>query len=122
MGLRPDNPRMIEAAEYLKTALPDPRRPDYYYWYYGCLSLYQHQGPVWEMWNQEMKKTLLSMQVRNGDAAGSWPATGQWTPRGGLVMSTAMATLSLEVYYRYLPMYRTLPAGPATQPATKPAP
>ena len=122
MGLRPGNPRMIEAAEYLKTALPDPRRPDYYYWYYGCLSLYQHQGPVWEMWNQEMKKTLLSMQVRNGEAAGSWPATGQYTPRGGLVMSTAMATLSLEVYYRYLPMYRTLPAGPATQPATKPAP
>jgi len=62
------------------------------------------------------------MQVRSGEAAGSWPATGQWTPRGGLVMSTAMATLSLEVYYRYLPMYRTLPAGPATQPATKPAP
>ena len=122
MGLRPDNPRMIEAAEYLKTALPDPRKPGFYYWYYGCLSLYQHQGPIWEMWNQEMKKTLLPMQVRGGDAAGSWPANGQFAPRGGLVMSTAMATLSLEVYYRYLPMYRTLPSGPATQPATKPAP
>jgi hypothetical protein len=123
MGLRPENPRMIEAAEYLKTAVPDPRRPGYYYWYYGCLSLYQHQGPIWEMWNQEMKKSLLSMQVRNGSSAGAWPASGQWTQRGGLVMSTAMATLSLEVYYRYLPMYHAIPpAGPTTLPATKPAP
>ena len=33
-------------------------------------------------------------------------------------MSTAMATLSLEVYYRYLPMYRRLvPAEPTTKPA-----
>ncbi len=121
MGLRPENPRMIEAAEYLKTALPDPRKPGFYYWYYGCLSLYQHQGPVWEMWNQEMKKTLLPMQVRTGDAAGAWPASGQYAQRGGLVMSTAMATLSLEVYYRYLPMYHGIPSGPTTQPTTKPA-
>jgi hypothetical protein len=26
-------------------------------------------------------------------------------PRGGRVFSTALAALSLEVYYRYLPMY-----------------
>ena len=120
MGLRPDNPRMIEAAEYLKTSLPDPRRPGFYYWYYGCLSLYQHQGPIWEMWNQEMKKTLLAMQVRKGAGAGSWPAKGQYAPRGGLVMSTAMATLSLEVYYRYLPMYHPIPK-PQPVTATKPA-
>ncbi len=118
MGLRSSNPRMIEAAEYIKTALPDARRPSFYYWYYGCLSLYQHQGPIWEMWNQEMKKTLLSMQVRKGGSAGSWPATGQYAPRGGVVMSTAMATLSLEVYYRYLPMYhRIVLETPTTQPA-----
>jgi len=41
----------------------------------------------------------------------------------GLTMSTAMATLSLEVYYRYLPMYHAIPAArPTTQPTTKPAP
>ena len=108
MGLRPENPRMIDGANYLKTALPDARRTNYYYWYYGALALYQHQGPIWEMWNEQQKKVFLATQVRKGDDAGSWPTSGKWTKSkngGGRVMSTAMATLSLEVYYRYLPMY-----------------
>ena len=116
MGLRPENPRMIDGAEYLKTALPDARKTNYYYWYYGALALFQHQGPVWKMWNEQMKKVFLSTQVRKGGDAGSWPTTGQWTSKkngGGRVMSTAMATLSLEVYYRYLPMYRWMSAAPA---------
>jgi hypothetical protein len=47
---------------------------------------------------------------------------GQWNQAGPLV-TTAMATLSLEVYYRYLPMYGAIPAArPTTQPTTKPAP
>ena len=52
--------------------------------------------------------------------AGSWPAKGPYAPRGGVVMSTAMATLSLEVYYRYLPMYHPIPK-PQAEPTTKPA-
>ena len=56
-----------------------PRDQSYYYWYYGCLSLFQHQGPVWEAWNEQMKKVFLKTQVRKGDEAGSWPPTGKWT-------------------------------------------
>ena len=49
---------------------------------------------------------------RQGDDAGAWPDTGQWTKgKGGKIMATAMSALSLEVYYRYLPMY-TLPERP----------
>ena len=37
--------------------------------------------------------------------------------------STTACLVSLEVYYRYLPMYHAIPAPrAATQPATKPAP
>ncbi len=117
MGVRPEHPRMIGGAEYLKTALPDARKTNYYYWYYGALTLFQHQGPIWDMWNEQMKKVFLSTQVRKGGDAGSWPTNGQWTKQkngGGRVMSTGMATLSLEVYYRYLPMYRSM--GPAAAP------
>jgi len=106
MGVRPTEPRMADSANLLKINLPREGKVNYYYWYYGCLSMFQHQGPIWELWNQQMKKTLLKMQVRKGDQAGSWEPKGQWTPgKGGRVMSTAMSTLSLEVYYRYLPMY-----------------
>jgi hypothetical protein len=106
MGVRPTDPMMEDSVSLIKINLPQKGRPNYYYWYYGCLSMFQHQGPVWELWNKQMKESLLSMQVRKGDAIGSWEPKGQWTSgKGGRVMSTAMSTLSLEVYYRYLPMY-----------------
>jgi len=64
-----------------------------------------------------MKESLLGMQNKQGDHVGSWEPKGQWTSgKGGRVMSTAMATLSLEVYYRYLPMY-SRPKVRALEPA-----
>jgi hypothetical protein len=109
LGVPPAAPRMGESAAYIKTKPPARGSPDYYYWYYACLSLYQHQGPVWEAWNKEMKKVLLGSQERSGRQAGSWQPGGPHGGAAGRVVCTAMATLSLEVYYRYLPMYR-LPA------------
>ena len=120
MGVRPTHPRMADSAELIKINLPQKGRPNYYYWYYGCLSMFQHQGPIWELWNKQIKKTLLDMQTRQGGQAGSWEPKGQWTSgKGGRVMSTAMATLSLEVYYRYLPMY-SRPKVKAPDPVKKP--
>jgi len=107
MGMRPDNPRMEDAVSLIKINLPQKgKKPNYYYWYYACLSMFQHQGPAWELWNKQMKATLLDLQVRTGDHAGSWEPKGEWASgKGGRIMATAMSTLSLEVYYRYLPMY-----------------
>ncbi len=43
----------------------------------------------------------------NLDKIGSWsPAGAKWGSSGGRVYATAMAVLSLEVYYRYLPLYK----------------
>ena len=36
-----------------------------------------------------------------GCRRGSWDPTGRWSPEGGRVYSTALAVLTLEVYYRY---------------------
>lgn len=106
MGVPPTDQRQAGSAAYLQNNMPNPGNPNYYYWYYACLALHQHRGPVWEEWNAKMKPTLLGSQIRQGDDAGSWPDKGQWTKgRGGKIMSTAMSALSLEVYYRYLPMY-----------------
>jgi prenyltransferase beta subunit len=106
MGTPPTDQRQAGSAAYLKSNLPNPGSPNYYYWYYACLALHQHRGPLWQEWNARMKPTLLTTQIKQGDDAGSWPDKGQWTKgRGGKIMSTAMSALSLEVYYRYLPMY-----------------
>ena len=107
LGLPPDDPRMEETATYLKTSLPskDKEKINYYYWYYGSLALYQHQGPVWEQWNGQLRDILTKAQKIQGDESGSWDPAGQWSHECGRVVTTALATLSLEVYYRYLPLY-----------------
>ncbi|MCP4378259.1 MAG: hypothetical protein GY794_19045, partial [bacterium] len=115
MGMKPDNPQIADSVSLLRINLPQKSKPNYYYWYYGCLSMFQHQGPEWDIWNRQMKKTLLTMQDTKGDYRGTWAPKGMWgAGRGGRIMSTAMATLSLEVYYRYLPMYSRVKLKPTT--------
>lgn len=94
-----------EGADFLLEELPGEGQDNFYYWYYATLTLYQSQGPAWETWNDALKVRLLSTQRRSDDLAGSWDPTTVWGGYGGRVYSTAMATLSLEVYYRYLPLY-----------------
>ncbi len=101
----PTEPRMAESAEILKMRQINVRNPDYYYVYYGTLALYQHQGPVWTDWNERIKETLPLLQKKNGSEKGSWDNSAAHAAAGGRVVSTTLATLSLEVYYRLLPMY-----------------
>jgi hypothetical protein len=105
MGVPATEPIMRETAQYLNTSLPAANNPDYYFWYYGTLALYQHQGPIWEEWNNRMRPILVNGQVTQGEHAGSWNPAGQWAGQSGRAVTTALATLSLEVYYRYLPLY-----------------
>jgi hypothetical protein len=101
----PTDPMMQESAEYLKMQPMNVRAPDLYQVYYTTLALYQHQGPIWLAWNEKLKEVLPLIQRKGGAESGSWDANGQHIAPGGRVVSTAFATLSLEVYYRLLPMY-----------------
>lgn len=118
-----------EAIEYLLQDMPSDGKANLYYWYYGTLALFQIQGEPWQHWNERMQEQLIRRQVAEGEQAGSWSPDTMWGGYGGRVYSTALATLCLEVYYRYLPIYgvdhqpslarrpqtnRTLP--PATNP------
>ncbi len=93
-----------EATDYLKFAPKRQRnKADYYYWYYGSLALSQIGGEPWRQWNEQMRETLIDLQRKDG----SWnERISQYGKRGGVFYATAMSTLSLEVYYRYLPTYK----------------
>ncbi len=52
-----------------------------------------------------LTEQLLSHQQQSGRTAGSWDSTDRWSKLGGRVYQTALCTLMLEVYYRYLPSY-----------------
>lgn len=114
--VQPSDPRMQESAERLKMSPMNVRTPDFYHVYYATLALYQHQGPVWLEWNEKLKETLPLIQRKGGAEGGSWDPHGPHIAPGGRVISTTFATLSLEVYYRLLPMYgfRNDDAPPAT--------
>ena len=110
LGLPRDDPRMQQSAEYISAYLPDWDDSNTYFWYYATLALFQYRGPLWVSWNEALTQTLLSNQRTDGRAAGSWDPVGEWASDGGRVYQTALCTLMLEVYYRYLPMY-TLDGG-----------
>ena len=93
-----------EAARKLMSDVPRSSRVNLYYWYYATMALYHSGDENWESWNQSLTETILPMQIRTGPSKGSWPPSGLWAGYGGRVYSTAMATLCLEVYYRYLPV------------------
>jgi hypothetical protein len=90
---------------------PSTDHQNLYYWYYGTLGCFQAGGDTWKKWNTKMKDALVPHQIKGGvldgspqDRDGSWDPDDVWGAWGGRVYSTALATLSLEVYYRYVKM------------------
>jgi len=94
---------------------------DFRYFYLGTLGMFQMGGVYWKQWNAAIRDMLIERQISEGEHDGSWPladviATGGGIPgRGGSrVYTTAMASMCLEVYYRYLPIYKGSGSGGGT--------
>ena len=104
-GASPTEPRMQESAGVLKSRMLQADTVDFYFDYYATLALYQHQGPIWQQWNENLKEIYLTLQRTTGPDKGSWDTKGGFVNTSGRVVSTGLAILSLEVYYRLLPMY-----------------
>ncbi len=83
--------------------------PNVYYWYYATQVMHNMSGYEWDTWNRKMRDLLVHTQVRNVDqcANGSWaPEKDAWGRHGGRVMQTSLSCLTLEIYYRYLPLFK----------------
>lgn len=113
LGWLQDQPELPEGVKYLVQHLPpeDGKQvgPNYYY-YYATQVLHHMEGKEWDLWNHRMREHLIATQIKEGHAKGSWsPEGSDYGDRGGRMYSTAMSTLTLEVYYRHLPLYRKVP-------------
>jgi hypothetical protein len=104
LGERLDPDDIEEATDFLTGQAPDPREPSLDYWYYASLCMLQFQSPDWKRWNARTRDGLIELQTRGGPADGSWDADPRYAERGGRIYMTAIAVLTLEVYYRYLPL------------------
>ena len=85
---------------------PEAGNIDLYAWYWSSMALYQRGGAPWERWSKPMSEALLEGQQKKGSAAGSWDPIDVWGEPGGRVAATALATLTLQSYYRYARIVR----------------
>ena len=102
-GWRRDNPGLVQGVAQLNAW--GPSQDSLYYDYYATQVLFHWAGPEWDTWNRKMREHLISTQERAGHQTGSWYFESQQTPPGGRLYNTAMATMILEVYYRFMPLY-----------------
>jgi hypothetical protein len=102
-GIPKDHPSIQVAIDRFAKDGPSPT--DTYYNYYATQVMKQAGGAAWDGWNSKMKDLLVASQVKEGHASGSWFWKDAHIDVAGRFYTTCMATMMLEVYYRYLPLY-----------------
>lgn len=113
MEWKKDNPTLEKAVAHLGKLGPDTRvkqetEADMYYNYYATQVMRHRGGDPWEKWNPVMRDFLVETQAKDGYEGGSWYFShGHASEAGGRLYTTAMAVMTLEVYYRHLPLYKT---------------
>jgi hypothetical protein len=119
-GWGPQNPAMVEGVLGLMRRAPADLKaiPDMYFYYYATQVVHFYEGDEWKTWNEGplvngkrgkgMRDSLVTLQVKNNGAnLGSWDPDGGFIGRScGRVGTTCMVLLTLEVYYRHLPLYK----------------
>jgi len=110
IGWPKDNPDLVAGCKYLVQNLPPESANSLgsiYYYHYATQVLHNMEGPEFDLWNHRMREHLIRTQQKQGHRAGSWNPEGtDWGKRGGRLYATGLALITLEVYYRHLPMYR----------------
>ncbi len=109
----PQKLEMIEGVKnHIRTPqlMPNPKnlQKNVYFYYYATQVMHHYGGEAWKDWNKGMREGLISSQEPKADSPnfGSWDSKGDpHAAAGGRLMVTSLNLLTLEVYYRYLPLY-----------------
>lgn len=105
-GQKVDAPETVEGLGYV-AANRNGALNNTYFLYYATQAMHNVPGEQWNTWNRATQKALVEAQIKDGCAAGSWKPN---LHDAGPVMSTSLTALTLEVYYRWNPVY-----GPAKE-------
>jgi molecular chaperone DnaK len=106
MGWKKNTPALKRGVQILSDRGPDAN--NMYYNYYATQVLHQWGGDEWKKWNDVMRERLVKTQKKKGHAVGSWDLADPHGGAGGRLYMTCLATMTLEVYYRHLPIYEQL--------------
>ena len=114
LGWDRDHQGLAEGVQQLNRMGPSvgskkrPQSVNMYYNYYATQVMLHWGGKEWKEWNAVMRDFLIDSQETEGTKSGSWywDANNHSSEGGGRLYHTAMATMTLEVYYRFLPLYK----------------
>jgi Squalene-hopene cyclase C-terminal domain/Prenyltransferase and squalene oxidase repeat len=117
LGWPRDHPSLVKGVGRVSAHLEKSDERNIYYWYYATQLLHNMKDKDWDRWNPRVREELIKSQVASDSCAGgSWdpehPVPDRWGMTAGRLFQTSLSILSLEVYYRYLPLYRTADAEP----------
>jgi hypothetical protein len=96
---------------------PPTNAKNMYYFYYATQVKHHLGGAAWDRWNTKMRDALIREQITPKNQE-QWKEQykhelGSWSPEGdphggvgGRLMITSLSILTLEVYYRHLPLYK----------------
>lgn len=75
-----------------------------YEWYYNTQAIFQKGGSKWSSWNNKFAPMLIESQ----DPSGAWKPPGEVGEAisKDIIYTTSFCTLSLQVYYRFLPSFK----------------
>ncbi len=117
LGVNPKNPDLLRGVEYVKQE-PPAATDNLYYLYYATQVFHHMGGATWQFWNLGpdgsgkggIRDTLIRKQDKGTNKQvhqmGSWSPIGDnYVNDGGRIMWTSLSLLTLEVYYRHLPLY-----------------
>lgn len=109
LGWNRELPALTRGIRHLGEHGPDSN--NIYYNYYATQVLHHAGGSAWPKWNEAMRDSLVRSQRRTGPEAGSWDVTDPHGGSGGRLYQTCLSIMTLEVYYRHLPLYQMQALG-----------
>ena len=110
-GAKRSNTKLKASVEYLNGQ--GPSLGEMYYNYYATQAIFawgdeagDDSPKLWTQWNNKTRDMLVASQRKAGHETGSWIGTEH--AQGGRHFTTCLAAMTLEIYYRKLPVYQRL--------------
>ena len=113
-----DNRVLAKGTDAIIAEVPKYDNP--YLIYYATQLFHHIGGPKWTTWNNQVRDELIRRQATDGERAGSWdlPVSTSisdsgigYSSAGGRLYVTSLYCMTLEVYYRHMPIYQLRKAG-----------
>ena len=102
LGSNPNkNLAYIRGCDYLTKFPPGEKNRDPVFLFFASGVVQNRGGDSWKKWNVLCRDLLVTSQKKDEKESGTWEAT----PQFGTLGTTCLDILTLEVYYRQMPLY-----------------